>query len=92
MGIHPNTARNYDQRAELIVTPDVLREEMTDPEELPEEWTRAPEHLEVDGKKFSPTKAGYERALKHAEWTGARIVRVTRRANWYATGKAENGR
>jgi hypothetical protein len=51
---------------------------LTDNAELPDVRERKPVYLEVDGKKFSPTKAGYERASVHG-----RVMKVTRLANTY---------
>jgi hypothetical protein len=90
LGISTTTAQTYDKRAGVTVTQKksipILVES---PHELPDIPTQRAAWLETeDQKKFSATKAGFERAQKHAP--DSKIYKVRQLANLYQRDR-QNG-
>jgi hypothetical protein len=89
IGICTRTARSYDKRANLIVIPNIERQELT-----PEDVESLPEKVNGDrkfniwledekGKKYKPDKYGIKRI---AENGGGKVYRVEQFANTYQAG------
>lgn len=105
LGIAPGTARTYDKRAGISVTPNIERTELKSAVALPETpnpkatWLET-EEVVTDKKgrekfrQFAATKTGFARALKSAARTGGSIWLVRQLANDYRRNKksGDNGK
>jgi hypothetical protein len=82
LGISTTTAQAYDKRAQLTVTPKTDRKAIESADSLPDTPELKATWLETaDAWHFAATKAGYERAAKHAN--GGKVYKVKQLANEY---------
>ena len=91
IGVSTRTGQSYDKRANLLVTPNIERQELT-PDEiagLPEKVFKNRKYnvwLEDEkGKRYKPDKESIKRIADNG---GGKVYRVTQLANTYQAGMA----
>lgn len=89
IGVSTRTGQSYDKRANLLVTPNIERQELT-PEEiagLPEKVFKNRKYnlwlVDEKGKRYKPDKESIKRIADNG---GGKVYRVTQLTNTYQAG------